>query len=203
MKKSNIIVYIISALLLAVSYIIYLTCYVTMPASFYSHSLHLVAFLYLLVPLLYELIFKKDLPLSILIGFVLFIFASQVLGTAYNGYLKFPPLDIIVHAFSATLVVLFVGSLVKKHILNLNIFHQIIYLFGTALIVGVVWEIIEFCGDLWFGMNNQVIRQHGVSLVGQEAVKDTMIDLIADSIGAIIGICVHFLPNIIGKKRTK
>lgn len=200
MKKSKILFYLGSFLLVTISYVIYLISVVTLPTSFYNHSLHLVAFLYLLVPLLFELITRKELSYTILVGYVLFIFASQVLGTAYNMYLKFPPLDIIVHGFSAVLVVLFINTLTQSQLQNLNLLNKIVYFVGSALIVGVVWEIIEFLGDVWLGMNNQVIRQYGKDLVGGAAVKDTMIDIIADLVGAIVGTGIVLIFDKKGKE---
>lgn len=202
MKKSHIVVYIISFVLMAASYAYYAFCYKGLPLTLYMHSYHFAGFGYLLVPILFELIFKKDLPLEVLIGYIVFIFASQILGSAYDGYSKFPLLDSVVHAFSAVVVVLFISSLSKEMLGRNRVLENLVYLVGFGMIVGVVWEIVEFCGDSWFGMNNQIYRSGNNLFVGQAALKDTMIDFICDFIGAVAASVFVLIKLKIDKNRS-
>lgn len=200
MKKSHFMTYGIGMLLMIFSYIMYLNVYLTEPATLYLHSFHLFGMFVILLPMLFEIIFKRDLPLSITISFYVFIFMSQIWGSAYHGYNAFPALDIICHGFSGLLVALFFAYISKPVTERLHWAYQLLYLVGTAVLVGVLWEIIEFCGDLWFGMNNQVFKGPDGLKVGQEALKDTMYDFIADLIGAILGaLGVVFIPKLKSK----
>lgn len=195
MKKSHIIIYLLSGLAMLASYLYYLFGYITAPATLYMHSYHLAGFAYLLVPVLFEIIFRKELKIEVLIGYILFIFASQVLGSTYDFYSKWPLLDSIVHGFSCLIVALFISSISKNMLNRCNLLEKLVYIVGFSMIVGVVWEIVEFCADSWFGMNNQIYRYGKIPYIGQEALKDTMIDFICDLIGAIIGAAVVIITN--------
>lgn len=200
MKKSHLITYLIALLLMIFSYVMFINVYLDCEATFYQHSFHIFGLFLVLVPFLFETIFNKELPLLLIVGYYLFIFSSQIWGSAYHGYNSFPALDIICHGFSGFLVALFFAYISKQVLTNTHWAYQLLYLIGCSLIVGVLWEIIEFCGDLWFGMNNQVFRDINGVKVGQDALKDTMQDFIADLIGAIIGALLVVVPRFKNKR---
>ena len=53
--------------------------------------------------------------------------------------------------------------------------------------MGALWEIYEFSFDGLLGMNMQKFRlEDGTLLIGHEALRDTMEDIITDAIGALI-----------------
>ena len=53
--------------------------------------------------------------------------------------------------------------------------------------MGVLWEIYEFSFDGLLGLNMQKFAlENGANLVGRMALRDTMKDLIVDSVGAFI-----------------
>ena len=86
---------------------------------------------------------------------------------------------------------------ITKNILveTATIFFATIFAFSLAVTIGVIWEIIEFATDAWFGTNmqrfdNSVTRD---PLMGQNALMDTMKDLILDFIGALIICIVGFI----------
>lgn len=60
-----------------------------------------------------------------------------------------------------------------------------------SLSTGVIWEIFEFFVDSLLGQNMQVAK----GLIGQEAVMDTMIDLISVTVGTIFISIVEILKN--------
>ena len=55
--------------------------------------------------------------------------------------------------------------------------------FAFGMMVGGVWEIIEFSCDTFFGEN----AQSWMGFEGRAVLFDTMMDLICDCCGAIIG----------------
>lgn len=60
-----------------------------------------------------------------------------------------------------------------------------------SLSTGVIWEIFEFFVDSLLVQNMQVAK----GLIGQEAVMDTMIDLISVTVGTIFISIVEILKN--------
>ena len=53
--------------------------------------------------------------------------------------------------------------------------------------MGALWEIYEFSFDGLLGMNMQKFRlEDGTLLIGHEALRDTMEDIITDALGALI-----------------
>ena len=53
--------------------------------------------------------------------------------------------------------------------------------------MGMLWEIYEFSVDYFFGTNMQKFAlEGGVPKVGQEALMDTMKDIIVDTVGALV-----------------
>ena len=72
---------------------------------------------------------------------------------------------------------------------KINIFFAAFFTFSMTIAVGAIWEIIEFSSDSWFGTNMQrayisTTNGRGAALAGQNALADTMKDLILDTIGA-------------------
>lgn len=131
-------------------------------------------------------ILKLELPEKLNFSILIFIFASQVLGSVLDFYGIFLWWDTILHTLSG-IIFFYVGFSIIEQINNeisknkLN--KKIVILFAVcfALASGIIWEIIEYCADTFLGQNMQVTK----GLYGQEAVKDTMIDLISVTVGSI------------------
>ncbi len=69
--------------------------------------------------------------------------------------------------------------------INLSPFFIAFFAFCFAIMVGVVWEFYEYTSDGILGTNMQKFKlQNKTVLVGRDALKDTMEDLIVDFIGA-------------------
>ena len=134
-----------------------------------------------------------ELPNSMCIVYFLFLYRSIYLGDVQNFYYIIPHWDTILHGFSGIMLGALGFSLVKilndsEHV-NLVMSAGFICLFAFcfALACGAVWEIYEFSADILFGLNMQTHSlEDGTALMGIEALKDTMYDLIIDSIGALI-----------------
>jgi hypothetical protein len=78
-----------------------------------------------------------------------------------------------------------------------------LFAFCFAVTVGAVWEIYEFAGDSLFGLNMQKFKlADGTLLVGAEALKDTMHDIIIDSIGAFVVSLSGYL-SMLGSEKYK
>jgi hypothetical protein len=113
-----------------------------------------------------------------------FVFLSLFLGSATDLYYYFWWWDIILHTGSGFLLGI-IGFL-ALFLLNqtdripAGIRPAFLCFFGVtfAVFLGVLWEIFEFAIDLWVPGQNMQSRETGVG--------DTMLDLIVDTLGAVI-----------------
>lgn len=147
---------------------------------------------------------RLDIPDFVYIFFILFCLAHFFFGEILGFFVKVKWWDSVMHTFSGMMIALLSFSLIN--ILNnnvgnfkLNMGFAILFAFSMSVMIGVVWEIIEFAADSWFGLNMQrayvsTMDGRGAALVGQAALKDTMKDLILDSIGAgfVCVVCAIF-----------
>ena len=68
---------------------------------------------------------------------------------------------------------------------NLSPLLVAVFAFCFAVALGVIWEIYEYTFDGILHLNMQKFAvQNGEPLIGREALKDTMGDLIVDALGA-------------------
>ena len=71
--------------------------------------------------------------------------------------------------------------------MNLSPLFVSVFAFCFALALGAVWEIYEFSADALFGTNMQKFAlDDGTQLVGQDALWDTMKDIIVDTGSALL-----------------
>ena len=151
-----------------------------------------------------EKILKIKLENNLKISIILFIFSAQCLGTALGFYGKFLWWDTMLHTLSGV-VFFFVGETVIKQLNNTladsNINKKTIIAFGVcfSLATGVVWELFEFFVDTFLGQNMQVAK----GFVGQDAIKDTMIDLISVTLGTVGIVIIQKIKELIGGKNEK
>ncbi|MFF2497852.1 hypothetical protein [Peribacillus sp. NPDC058075] len=131
------------------------------------------------IPLLLALFTKLQFNLPIIISYLIFLFASQYLGSILGWY-GLGWWDTLLHLLSGSLLA-FTGIALYERLVYRNAGKEIspwfVFLFTLSFsaLGGVIWEIYEFSSDQLFGMT----LQGGGN-------KDTMIDLIADTIGGLI-----------------
>ena len=160
----------------------------------------ILTFYYVFVEKLLKIKLENNLKISI----ILFIFAAQCLGTALGFYGKFLWWDTMLHTLSGV-IFFFVGETVIKQLNNTsadnNINKKTIITFGVcfSLATGVVWEVFEFFVDSFLGQNMQVAK----GFVGQDAIKDTMVDLISVTVGTIGIVIIQKIKEVIGGRNEK
>lgn len=143
-----------------------------------------------------EKVLKIKLEDKLKISLIIFIFAAQCLGTVLGFYGRFLWWDTMLHTISGV-IFFFVGEAIIKQMSNekgkgeLNNIIIIAFAVCFSLSTGVIWEIFEFFVDSLLGQNMQVAK----GLIGQEAVMDTMIDLISVTVGTIFISIVEILKN--------
>ncbi|MET1179502.1 hypothetical protein ABG775_16365 [Peribacillus simplex] len=131
------------------------------------------------IPLLLALFTKLQFNLPIIISYLIFLFGSQFLGSILGWY-GLGWWDTLLHLLSGSLLA-FTGIALYERLVFRNAGKEIspwfVFLFTLSFsaLGGVIWEIYEFSSDQLFGMT----LQGGGN-------KDTMIDLIADTIGGLI-----------------
>lgn len=141
------------------------------------------------VPMVINLIAKTKFNMWVLVTYEVFIFFSICFCSQWSGYGMIRHLDKFVHAFSGLLFALIAYNLLKES-KNTKASWVWVFLivFSFSMMCGGVWEIYEFTADGLVGGN----AQGSLGLVGHAALWDTMLDLVADLSGAVLGglICV-------------
>ncbi len=153
----------------------------------------LLGLVVIFLPSILERRLSVSLPNYMYVLYFIFLYCSIVLGEVRQFYYLIPNWDAYLHALSGgmlgalgfTIVTLFNDS--KNVSLSLSPKFIGLFSFCFALAAGAVWEIYEYLGDLLLHMNMQKFRtESGVMFVGQEALRDTMEDLMIDSVSALV-----------------
>ena len=138
-----------------------------------------LTFILILTPKLFEKKYKIDIPEELEIIAVIFIYCAIFLGEVHGYYTRFWWWDTILHTVSGIVlgligfIILFI--LYQGEKVRAKPFLIVLFSFCFALALGSIWEIFEFAMDSLFGLNMQ-----------KSGLLDTMGDLIANSIGALI-----------------
>ncbi len=113
------------------------------------------------MPALIEWRLKVDLPDTLEIIILLFIFAAEILGEIRAYYVKFPYWDTMLHTMNGFLCAAIGFSLVDllnrhdKATLRLSPFYMAVTAFCFSMTIGVLWEFAEFSMDQLFLMDTQ------------------------------------------------
>jgi hypothetical protein len=154
---------------------------------------------------------KIDIPDMLEIIIVLFIFAGIFISVQFNLYYTFFWWDDLLHTLSGVILGFFgfilVYKLNYKYSMNLNPLLVAVFSFTYAVTLGVLWEILEFSMDALVGSAHQkwdlpeTEIMMGKTYQGS-GLRDTMSDLIVDSIGAFITSVVAYYMYKHQKKKT-
>lgn len=146
----------------------------------------------MMIPSLVERKWSIYIPNNIQIMYFIFLYCAIYLGEVKDFYYLVPHWDTVLHAFSGAMLGLLGFALVSflnnsKHVkFVLSPFFVSLFAFCFALSAGAIWEIYEFTFDSILSLNMQKFAlSDGTPLVGQEALVDTMKDIIVDAISAL------------------
>ncbi len=123
----------------------------------------------LIMPSLVQVTFKVELPTTLEIFILIFIFAAEILGEISEFYLVFPFWDTVLHTINGFLAAAIGFSMAdllnrsEKIVFNLSPLFTAIVAFCFSMTIGVIWEFFEF------GMDQ---------LAGYDMQKDTVIHTI-------------------------
>ena len=117
--------------------------------------------LLLIIPSFVQVTFRVELPTTLEIIILLFIFAAEILGEISEFYLVFPFWDTVLHTLNGFLAAAIGLSLVdllnrsEKIIFHLSPLFTAIVAFCFSMTIGVVGEFFEFGMDMAFGLDMQ------------------------------------------------
>ena len=123
----------------------------------------------LIMPSLVQITFKVELPTTLEIFILVFIFAAEILGEISEFYLVFPFWDTVLHTINGFLAAAIGFSMVdllnrsEKIVFNLSPLFMAIVAFCFSMTIGVVWEFFAFVMD---------------QIIGYDMQKDTVIHVI-------------------------
>lgn len=125
--------------------------------------------LLLVIPSFIQITFRVELPTTLEIIILVFIFAAEILGEISEFYLVFPFWDTVLHTVNGFLAAAIGFSLVdllnrsERTSFHLSPIFTAIVAFCFSMTIGVVWEFFEFFMD---------------QVVGYDMQKDTVIHVI-------------------------
>lgn len=159
----------------------------------------LLGMVVMFLPYMLEKKFNVVVPSGLTIMYIIFLYCSIYLGEVSSFFYKVKHWDVILHFFSAMMLGCLGFSIVsilnkeESVFFNLSPIFVAISAFCFAVTFGAIWEIYEFAFDGFFGLNMQkFMLGDGTVLEGREALKDTMKDIIVDSIGAFIACAIGY-----------
>lgn len=121
----------------------------------------ILTLLLLIVPSLLQVTFKIEIPKTLEIIILLFIFAAEILGEIHEFYIIIPFWDTILHTLNGFLAAAIGFSLVdllnrnQKLKFQMSPLFMAIVSFCFSMTIGVVWEFFEFGMDTFFNLDMQ------------------------------------------------
>lgn len=121
----------------------------------------ILTLLLLVLPSFVQVTFKVELPSTLEVIILLFIFAAQILGEISEFYLVFPFWDTVLHVLNGFLAAAIGFSMVdllnrsERVVFTLSPVFIAIVAFGFSMTIGVIWEFFEFGMDQLLGYDMQ------------------------------------------------
>lgn len=154
--RSSFIVYFTLRLLVIVTMVLQL-----LNRNYENVFLCALTLLLLIMPSLLQITFKVELPTTLEIIILIFIFAAEILGEISEFYLVFPFWDTALHTLNGFLAAAIGFSLVdllnrsEKTVFHLSPLFTAIVAFCFSMTIGVMWEFFEFGMDQLGGFDMQ------------------------------------------------
>ena len=129
--------------------------------NYESAGMCLLTLIMLLAPPFVEKTFKVDLPTTLEVVVMCFIFAHTILGELASFYVRVPGWDTMLHTLNGFICVGVGMSLVdllnrnKKFRFELSPIYVVLAAFCFSMTVGVMWEFFEFGMDMFLGTDMQ------------------------------------------------
>lgn len=200
MDKKRLISYLTFEIIFFISFIIRIVLNATNVLSIkpFDFVFDIVLLILVWVVPIFEKIFKIKLNFICIVLYLIFITASTFIGTIWGMYNIWYLYDFFTHLISSCLIAIIVYNIFISFKSNQNI--KLVWLFfivfSLTMACGCLWEIWEFSVDRLLGLNTQRFQDiQGNDFIGYRALIDTMTDIIANFIGAVVGSCVSVILN--------
>lgn len=137
----------------------------------------------LFLPSIVQVSFKIELPPTLEVIILCFIFAAEILGEIDSFYTLVPHWDTMLHTVNGFLAAAIGYSMVwllnnkEGQKFNLSPLYLSIVAFCFSMTIGVIWEFSEFALDLFFGMDTQkdtVITSFSSVLLNPSGLNDAI-----------------------------
>lgn len=129
--------------------------------DFQNVFLCLLTLVLFLLPGIIERRLHIDVPDTLEVIILLFIFSAEILGEIREFYITYPGWDTMLHTINGFLAAAIGFSLVdilnreERVSLSLSPFFVAVTAFCFSMTIGVIWEFFEYCMDTFFGMDMQ------------------------------------------------
>lgn len=129
--------------------------------NYEGFMLCILTLLLLTAPGVVQVRFHVDLPQTLEIIVLLFIFSAEILGEVDGYYTAIPFWDSILHTINGFLAAAIGYSLVmllnksERFFFELSPLFVAIVAFTFSMTIGVIWEFFEFSMDVFFGLDMQ------------------------------------------------
>lgn len=162
----------------------------------------------MMVPSMIERKWSINIPNYMYVLYFIFLYCAIYLGEVRSFYYLIPFWDVILHAFSGAMLGALGFSLIS--ILNnserirveLSPFFVSLFAFCFAVAAGAIWEIYEYTVDSVLSLNMQkYMLENGSLLVGQDALADTMKDIIVDAVSALVMSAAGYIAYKLREKK--
>lgn len=167
------------------------------PKQALFNSFLLLVFGYFRQILLYFKVKMSDL--LYLLAAISVILTFQI-GMIFGVYQTLPGYDSFAHFANGGLLILVGIMFMSIYFKNgkmkeLSPAFIVIFAFSFASMLGVIWEIYEYTIDAVGGFNMQRYKdlETGVLFIGQEALRDTMKDLILNTFGSLLAAILIYI----------
>lgn len=154
--KSSFLVYVILRLAVLLMMVLQL-----FHGNYENVFLCILTLVLLMVPSFIQVNLKIELPTTLEIIILLFIFAAEILGEIQAYYIRFPGWDTLLHTMNGFLAAAIGFSLVDLLNRNEKVKFQLspaftaIVAFCFSMTIGVIWEFFECGMDLFLGFDMQ------------------------------------------------
>lgn len=151
--------------------------------NFQSVFLCVLTLLLLIIPSAVQVSFKIEIPTTLEIIVLLFIFAAEILGEINSFYTLIPVWDSILHTLNGFLAAAIGCSLIvllnrnEKLAFSLSPLFVAITAFCFSMTIGILWEFFEFGMDMFFGYDMQkdtVVNQITTVLLDPQGRNNTV-----------------------------
>jgi hypothetical protein len=164
---------------------VYQSIYTIASGNLYGTLIRLGIIPIMLLPYIFKYVFKKNISVTIMSIYIVFIFFSHFLGSIMNLYKIVPNYDKLMHLLSGMLSALFaIIVLVKwnRHKDDDVIFDSV-FMLSITMLIASLWEFYEFTFDRLFNKDAQLVKITGSG--------DTMLDMLAALIGCLFIITIY------------